>query len=63
VAQIKLNGKDMYLGMRDTAEEAARLYDAALRVLHEKVALGNKSTVTSLRDLTSIRSAFARHGL
>jgi hypothetical protein len=53
----------MYLGMRDTAEEAARLYDAALRVLHEKVALGNKSTVTSLRDLTSIRSAFARHGL
>jgi len=62
-AEIRLNGKTTHLGMRDTAEEAARLYDAALRVLHEKVELGNKSTVTSLRDLTSIRSAFVRHGL
>ena len=62
-AQMNLNGKTTHLGMRDTAQEAGQLYDACLRVLHEKVALGNKSTVTSLRDLTSIRSAFARHGL
>jgi len=62
-AMIRINGKLVHLGSRDTPEEAARLYDACLRVLGEKVSLGNGSIVTSLRDLTSIQVAFDRNGV
>lgn len=40
-AQIKINGKQTYLGRRDTPEEAAKLYDSAARLHFGEFAVTN----------------------
>lgn len=40
-AEIMVDGKSIYLGVFDTAIEAARVYDAAAASVHGRYALGN----------------------
>ena len=62
-AVIRLNGKSMYIGSRDTPQEAGRLYDAALRVFHEDISLGNGNTAINIEDLSTVKDALKRSGL
>jgi len=40
-AQITYNGKTKYLGAYDTAEEAARVYDKAVKKYHKEYGILN----------------------
>jgi hypothetical protein len=46
-AEIRFDGKLRYLGLHDTAEQAARMYDAAALGLFGEYALINFPTITA----------------